>query len=172
VGLTAVEIGALMGARVIAVARGAAKLEAARAAGAHVLVDSETTDLGVAVKADGGADVAYDAVGGEQFRAALRTMRPEGRMLLIGFASGTVPEIPANHLLVKNVSVTGVYWGGYLRFAPEVLTGGLATLLGWYADGRLRPHVSHVLPLDRAAEGLDLLRTRQATGKVVIRVHA
>jgi NADPH:quinone reductase len=172
VGLTAVEIGALMGARVIACARGAAKLEAARAAGAHLLVDSETVDLREAVKADGGADVVYDAVGGEPFRAALRTMRPEGRMLLIGFASGIVPEIPANHLLVKNVSVTGVYWGGYLQFAPEALTGSLATLLGWYGDGRLRPHVSHVLPLERAAEGLDLLRTRQATGKVVIRVHS
>jgi len=170
VGLTAVEIGALMGARVIAAARGTTKLDAARAAGAHVLIDSDTTDLRDAVKAEGGADVIFDAVGGDQFRAALRATRPEGRILLIGFASGTVPEIPANHLLVKNVSVMGVYWGGHLAFAPEALTGSLSTLLRWFDEGRLHPHVSHVLPLDRAAEGLKLLQTRAATGKVVVRV--
>ena len=170
VGLTAVEIGALMGARVIACARGAAKLEAARAAGAHVLVDSDTADIRDAVKAEGGADVVYDAVGGAQFRAALRATNPEGRILLIGFASGNLPEVPANHLLVKNISVIGFYWGGYLGFAPEALTESLAQLLAWYREGRLRPHVGHVLPLDRAAEGLDLLRNRQATGKVVISI--
>jgi NADPH:quinone reductase len=81
-----------------------------------------------------------------------------------------VPEIAANHLLVKNVSVIGHYWGGYLAFRPDVLTGSLATLLGWYVEGRIRPHVSHVLPLDRAVEGLELLRSRKATGKVVISI--
>ena len=170
VGLTAVEIGALMGARVIACARGPAKLEAARAAGAHVLIDPDKADLRDAVKAVGGADVVYDAVGGDQFRAALRATNPEGRILLIGFASGAVPEIAANHLLVKNVSVIGHYWGGYLAFRPEVLTGSLETLLGWYGEGRIRPHVSHVLPLNRAVEGLELLRSRKATGKVVISI--
>lgn len=172
VGLTAVEIGALMGARVIACARGAAKLEAARAAGAAVLVDSDRDDIREAVKAEGGADVVYDTVGGDQFRAALRATNPEGRILLIGFASGSVPEIAANHLLVKNVSVIGLYWGGYLRFAPDALAGSLATLLGWYGEGRLRPHVGHVLPLERALDGLELLRTRQATGKIVVRIGA
>jgi NADPH2:quinone reductase len=170
VGLTAVEIGALMGARVIAAARGAAKLEAARAAGAQICLDTDTTDLREAVKAAGGADVVYDAVGGAQFRAALRATRPEGRILLIGFASGDLPEIQANHLLVKNISVMGFYWGGHLAFAPEALTESLKTLFGWHAEGRLRPHVSHVLPLDRAAEGLELLRSRAATGKVVVRI--
>ena len=170
VGLTAVEIGALMGARVIAAARGAAKLEAARSAGAELCLDTDTTDLREAVKIAGGADVVYDAVGGAQFRAALRATRPEGRILLIGFASGDLPEIPANHLLVKNISVMGFYWGGHLAFAPEALTGSLSTLMGWHAEGRLRPHVSHVLPLDRAAEGLELLRNRAATGKVVVRI--
>jgi NADPH2:quinone reductase len=168
VGLTAVEIGRIMGARVIAVARGAAKLDAARRAGADVLIDSEGADLRAAVRSEGGADVVYDAVGGEQFRAVLRATNPEGRILLIGFASGSVPEIPANHLLVKNVSVIGHYWGGYLKFRPEVLSESLATLLGWYAEGRLHPHVSHILPLERAEEGFDLLRSRKATGKVVI----
>jgi len=79
-----------------------------------------------------------------------------------------VPQVPANHLLVKNVDVIGVYWGGYLKFAPEALTESLAELLDWYAAGRLKPHVSHVLPLDQAAEGIDLLASRKSTGKVVI----
>jgi NADPH2:quinone reductase len=157
-----------MGARVIACARGAAKLEAARAAGADVLIDSETDDLREVVKASGGADVVYDPVGGEQFTAAFRATKPDGRIIVVGFASGDVPPIPANHLMVKNISVMGLYWGGYLRFAPDVLTDSLRTLFDWYAAGGLRPHISHVLPLARAAEGLELLRSRQATGKVVI----
>ncbi len=169
VGLTAVEIGKLMGATVIAVARGAGKLEAARAAGADHLIDSAATDdLRGAIRALGGADVAYDPVGGAQFTAALRSLRPEGRIVPIGFASGTVPQIPANLLLVKNLTVIGCYWGGYLSFRPAVLTDSLAQLLEWYAEGRLKPHVSHVLPLDRAGEALDLLRDRKSTGKVVV----
>ena len=83
------------------------------------------------------------------------------KLLPIGFASGDVPQVPSNHLMVKNLSVLGVNWGGYMRFAPEVLTGSLHTLLGWIAEGRLTPHVSHVLPLDRAGEGLELLRNRE-----------
>lgn len=89
-------------------------------------------------------------------------------MLVIGFASGDVPQIPANHLLVKNVSVIGFYWGGFLKFAPEALTDSLAELFAWHAEGRLHPHISHRLPLSRAAEGLELLRSRRSTGKVVI----
>ena len=87
---------------------------------------------------------------------------------MIGFAGGTVPQIPANHLLVKNLTVIGLYWGGYLKFRPEVLTDSLQTLLEWYGAGRLRPHVSHELPIERAAEALALLRSRQSTGKVVV----
>ena len=168
VGLTAVEIGARMGARVIACARGREKLAAAKAAGAQHLIDTETEDLRAVVKALGGADVVYDPVGGELFEAAFRATNPDGRLLVIGFASGKVPPIPANHLLVKNLSVHGLYWGGYLNFRPEVLTASMNRLFGWYADGGLRPHVSHRLPLARAAEGLELLRSRQSTGKVVI----
>ncbi len=168
VGLTAVEIGKLMGARVIACARGADKLDIAARAGADHLIDARTEDIRDAVKALGGADVVYDPVGGDQFTAALRACNPEARILAIGFASGDVPQIPANHLLVKNVDVLGFYWGGYLRFRPSVVTQSLATLLDWYREGRIRPHVSHVLPLDRAAEGLELLRSRASTGKVVI----
>jgi len=168
VGLTAVEIGALIGARVVAVARGADKLAAARAAGATVCLDSDSADLRAEVKALGGADVLYDAVGGEAFTALFRAMRPEGRILTIGFASGTVPQIPANHLLVKNLSVMGFYWGGYLGFAPDALTESLGELMRWHSEGRIKPHVSHVVPLERAEEALALLADRKSTGKVVV----
>lgn len=170
VGLTAVEIGKLMGARVVACARGADKLEAARAAGADHLIDAATQDIRTEMKALGGADVVYDPVGGDQFEAAFRACRPEARILTIGFASGDVPPIKANHMLVKNITVMGLYWGGYLTFRPKVLTDSLATLMGWFVQGRLHPHISHVLSLDQIDEGLELLRTRKSTGKVVIRI--
>ncbi|MDQ2090031.1 NADPH:quinone oxidoreductase family protein [Marimonas arenosa] len=168
VGLTAVEIGKLMGARVIACARGKDKLEVAAQAGADHLIDAETDDIRDAVKSLGGADVVYDPVGGDQFRAALRACNPEARMLVIGFASGDVPQIPANHLLVKNIDVLGFYWGGYLKFRPEVVTQSLATLFTWLADGRIAPHISHRLPLARADQALELLRSRKSTGKVIV----
>lgn len=168
VGLTAVEIGKAMGARVIAVARGAKKLAVAQQAGADHLIDSDTDDIKAAVKALGGADVVYDPVGGDMFKAALGACKPEARYLVIGFASGDVPPVPANILLVKNVTVIGFYWGGYLKFNPEALTQSLSKLMSWYTDGRLRPHISHVLPLDLAADALALLRNRTSTGKVVV----
>jgi NADPH:quinone reductase len=168
VGLTAVEIGKALGARVIAVARGAEKCAVARAAGADHLLDSDSDDIKAAVRALGGADVVYDPVGGAGFTAALGACNREARVLSIGFASGEVPAIAANILLVKNIDVIGFYWGGYLSFAPDVLTDSLATLMDWYDAGRLRPHVNHVLPLARAAEALALLADRKATGKVVV----
>ncbi len=133
-----------------------------------MLIDSAAPDLRGALKALGGVDVVYDAVGGPAFLEALRATRPEGRLIPIGFAGGEVPQIPANLLLVKNLTVIGLYWGGYLGFNPGALTASLKTLLDWQGEGRLRPHVSHVLPLARAAEALDLLRSRSATGKVVV----
>jgi len=168
VGLTAVEVGKRMGARVIACARGHEKLDIATAAGADAVIDSDHPDLKSALKALGGVDVVYDPVGGPAFDAALRATRPDGRILAIGFASGTVPQVAANLLLVKNITVIGFWWGGYLAFAPHLLRDSLTTLLDWYARGDLRPHISHRLPMDRLAEGLDLLRSRVATGKVVI----
>ncbi len=170
VGLTAVELGKLMGAEVIAVARNAEKLEIARQAGADHLINSETTDLREAVKALGGADVVYDPVGGDQFTAAMRATNPDGRLIPLGFASGKVPQIPANHLLVKNLTVIGYYWGGYSKVNPKVLADSLATLLNWYDTGKIKPHVSHILPLAETQKGLDLLRARKATGKVVITI--
>lgn len=168
VGLTAVELSHRIGARVIAVARGPEKLSVARAAGADHVIDADIEDLAGELKALGGVDVVYDAVGGDAFKAALKATRPGGRILLIGFASGKVPELKANHLLVKNVDVIGVYWGGYLKFAPDILRDSLQTLLTWYEEGGIKPQISHVLPLDRAGEGLELLRSRRATGKIVI----
>jgi NADPH:quinone reductase len=168
VGLTAVEIGKLMGARVIAVARGADKLAVCRDAGADHLIDSAAGDIREAVKALGGADVVYDPVGGDAFAAALRATNPEGRILVVGFASGEVPQIPANHLLVKNIDVIGYWWGGYTAFNPAAIGESLEALLGWYQEGRLRPHVSHRLPLERAGEAYALLSARKSTGKVVV----
>ena len=168
VGLTAVEIGKLMGARVIACARGA-KGAVARQAGADEVLDSDDPDLKAKLKALGGVDVVFDPVGGAGYRTALSALKPDGRYLLIGFASGDLPEIAANHLLVKNVAVIGFWWGGYLASDPAAVTGSLRQLFDWYIEGRLHPHISNVLPLAHAAEGLELIRSRRATGKVVIR---
>ena len=169
VGLTCVELAAARGATVIACARGEAKRAAATEAGAHHAVDAEG-DLRGAVRALGGADVVFDPVGGALGEAAFRTLRPLGRHLVIGFAAGGPPVLKANHLLVKNVDVVGVYWGGYSRFDPGRLVKGLTEIAGAVAAGELRPRIDAVLPLDRAEEGLALLRGRRATGKVVIEI--
>lgn len=170
VGLTAVELGAAMGAEVIAVARGPEKLAVAKAAGATHVLDSETVDLRAEVKALGGADVVYDAVGGDGFKAAMRATNPGGRIIVIGFASGDVPQIPANHLLVKNIDAIGFYWGGYLKWAPERLAGSLAALMGMYEAGQLKPHIGATRPLEQAGEALELLRSRKVAGKVVVTI--
>ena len=167
VGLTAVEIGKALGATVIAVARGAEKCAIAKAAGADHTFDA-SDDITAQVKALGGADVVYDPVGGDAFTAAMRATNREGRIITIGFASGDVPQIPANHLLVKNIDVIGFYWGGYLKFNPEALTQSMGELFTMFEQGRLKPHVSHVLPLDQAGDALELLRSRKSTGKVVV----
>lgn len=168
VGLTAVEIGRRMGARVIAIARGAEKLEVARAAGADLLIDSETPDLRAALKAAGGVDVVYDAIGGPLGEAAFRALKPGGRHLVIGFASGQQPALPLNHALVKNLEIHGLYWGGYLALDPGLLRASMAELFGWFAAGGLRPHVSASYPLTRATEALEMLRARRSTGKIVV----
>jgi NADPH2:quinone reductase len=167
VGLTAVEIGKLMGATVIASARGADKLAAAKSMGADHLVDADA-DIRAAVKALGGADVVYDPVGGAQFDAALRSTNPGARILPIGFASGTVPQIPANILLVKNLTVHGFYWGAYQRLNPALMAESFGQLFRWFEEGRLKPHISNILPLAEAEAALNLLRRRAATGKVVV----
>lgn len=170
VGLTAVEIGALMGATVIAVARGQDRLDRARKMGATHLIDSETADIRHEVKALGGADVVYDPVGGDQWEVAIRAAKPEARLIPIGFASGSVPQIPANILLVKNLTVIGLYWGAYFRLRPKVMADSLAQLIAWHGTGKIKPHISHQVPLEEANAALTLLRARQATGKVVVTI--
>ncbi len=170
VGLTAVEIGKTMGAIVIAIARGEQKLAAAAQAGADYLIDSDSGELRDQVKALGGADIVYDPVGGDQFTDIFRACNPDGRILVIGFASGKLPIIRANHMMVKNISVIGLNWGGYLKFNPTVQADSLATLMSWYAQGKLNPHVSKILPFSDALLGLQLLKSRKSTGKLVIKI--
>ncbi|HYC05421.1 MAG TPA: NADPH:quinone oxidoreductase family protein [Azospirillaceae bacterium] len=171
VGLAAVEIGKKMGARVIACASTPEKLEVAKAHGADELIDYSKEDVVARVKALGGADVVYDPVGGSAFEAALKVTKFEGRILIIGFAGGTIPQIPANILLVKNIEAIGVLWGNYTQLAPKILQGSLTQLLGWYAEGALKPHVSETFPLERAADALNALSGRKSTGKVVVTVR-
>ncbi len=170
VGLTAVEIGKRLGARVIASARGKDRLAVAKASGADHLIDSDAPGLKDTLRGLGGVDVVFDAVGGPAFDDCLRACKPDGRLLAIGFASGQVPQVPANLLLVKNLTVSGFWYGGYQDHAPQAVASSMAELLRWQAEGSLHPHVGQVLPFDAFPEGLELLRTRRATGKVVIRV--
>lgn len=169
VGLTAVEIGAAMGAEVIAVASSPEKLEVARAHGATHLIDYARDDLREKVKElVGGVDVVYDPVGGGAFDASLRCINWEGRILVIGFASGTIPQIPANLLLVKNVSVVGTFWGAYMQKDPKIIGASLVKLLGWFTEGKLKPHVSESHPTVDAPKALKALMERRSTGKVVL----
>lgn len=169
VGLTAVEIGAALGARVIAVARGADKLDAARQAGAAETIDSgETEDLKAALRGFGGVDVVYDAVGDAPGLTAFGALRTGGRHLLIGFAGGRPPALPLNHALVKNIAILGFYWGGYRQLDRPAMRASLKAALRMYDEGRLHPTAGAVLPLERAAEAYELLRARKAIGKVIL----
>ena len=171
VGLTAVQLGKLMGARVVGVARGAKKMEIVKKEGADYVLDSEDPDLISHLKDLGGVDVVYDAVGGEQFKSAFRSCNPEARIILIGFASGNVPQLKANHLLVKNITVHGFYWGGFLQFKPSVVTESLKQLFEWYKSDQIKPHISHKFNLDHAEDALNTLKQRKSTGKVVVKIH-
>jgi len=135
VGLTAIQLGKLMGARVVGVARGTEKMEIIKKEGADFVLDSDDPDLVSRLKDLGGIDIVYDAVGGDQFKSAFKSCNPEARIILIGFASGNLPQLKANHLLVKNVSVHGFYWGGFLQFKPDVVTESLKQLFEWYETG-------------------------------------
>ena len=169
VGLTALEIGKMMGATVIGLASTEEKRALVAERGADHVFDVADPELRDKVKALGGADVGYDVVGGEAFNTMLRCMKFEGRLLTVGFASGEIPQVPANLLLVKNISVVGVYWGSYARNNPSVLMKSLVQLTQWLKEGQLRPHVSAVYSLDEATKGLEALASRQSVGKVVIK---
>ncbi|MBF0336080.1 MAG: zinc-binding dehydrogenase, partial [Alphaproteobacteria bacterium] len=134
-------------------------------------IDYRTEDVRVRVKeltGGRGVDVVYDPVGGPIFDASLRCTAPDGRILVVGFASGKVPAPPANVLLVKNLTVIGYWWGAYRKLRPQAVRDSLFECLRWWEEGRLRPHVSQTLPLDHAASALGLLKDRAATGKVVL----
>ena len=170
VGLTAVEIGKAMGARVIAAASTAEKLAVARERGADDLVNYATEKLTERVMAltDGkGADVCFDPVGGELFDAALSALGWGGRILVVGFVGG-VQQIPANRLLVKNRSAMGTSLRYFRWHAPDKLRMSVDELLRWYEEGKLRPCISHRLPLEKSVEAIRLLTDRRAYGKVVV----
>lgn len=173
VGLTAVAIGKQLGATVIATANSLEKLEVALQYGADYGIDTRHEDVRARIKAltgGRGADVIYDPVGGDLFTASLRSVAFEGRILVIGFAGGTVPQIPANHLLVKNVDVIGLNWPAYAELNPKVMTESFQILLQWYLAGAIQPHISATYPLEQAVEALHQVVTRKSTGKVVITV--
>jgi NADPH2:quinone reductase len=174
VGLTAVETAALLGASVIAAASGEAKMAVAREAGARHTVDARAPDFKDRVKAltgGRGVDVVYDPVGGTAFAEAMRCTAAGGRLLIVGFASGDVPQIPANILLVKNLSAIGYYWGAHRTLAPDAMADSFRELLRWLAEGKLRPHVSATYPLQAAIEALRDLRARKTTGKVALTIE-
>ncbi len=171
VGLTAVEIGKAMGAKVIACAGGADKLAIAQQHGADHLIDYSKEDIRERVKAitgGKGVNVVYDPVGGDAFDAALRSIAWGGRIIVIGFAAGRVPQIPANIVLVKNIDIIGFYWGSYQAHKPQLLASSFAQLFRWFEEGKIKPHVSHRLDLDHVAQALEALRERKSTGKVVV----
>ena len=170
VGLTAVEIGKAMGARVIAGASTADKLAVARERGADDVVNYATENLTERVMAltDGkGADVCFDPIGGDLFDAALSALGWGGRILLVGFVGG-VQQIPANRLLVKHRAALGSSLRYFRWHAPDKLRRSVDELLQWYAEGRLRPLITHRLPLERTVEGIRLLTDRKAHGKIVV----
>jgi NADPH:quinone reductase len=169
VGLAAVEIGKALGARVIATAGGPDKCAIARAHDADYVVDYKSEDIRDRVKQlVGGVDVVYDPVGGTAFEASLRVVNWNARVLIIGFAGGPVPQIPANILLVKNVAAMGFYFGSWRRHRPDLVAGAFASLDDMVQAGRLKPLISHRLPLADFAQALELIRGRQSTGKVVL----
>ena len=170
-GQAAVEIGSAMGARVIAVASSVEKLAAAKAAGAHDGILFPGSDLKDAIRAatgGRGADVVYDCIGGEASEPMIRALAWNGRFLVVGFASGEIPKIPLNLLLLKGVSAAGVFWGEAMRREPEAQRAGMRQVLDWVMTGMLKPKIHAALPLERIADALAILERREANGKVIV----
>jgi len=181
VGLAAVEVGRALGARVIAAAGGREKCALAREHGAETVIDYRSEDLRAAVRAataNRGADAVFDPVGGELSEAALRSLAPDGRLVTIGFASGALPKIEPNILLVKNLSVFGFNFGTYIGWSPvderarhePRVRELLGRLFEWHAQGRIRPLAAQVVPLEGFAEALDALLARRTVGKLVLQI--
>jgi NADPH2:quinone reductase len=170
VGLAAVELGVVLGARVLAAASSPEKLDVCRASGAEATVDYETEDLKERMKdiTGGGADAVLDPVGGPYAEQALRATRWGGRFVTLGFASGEIPRIPLNLVLLKGVIVKGFEIRTFSEHAPESAARDHEELDELFASGKIRPHVSAVYPLDRVSAALADLAERRAVGKVII----
>jgi NADPH:quinone reductase len=168
VGIAAIEIGKLLAA-----ASTDEKLAICRAHGADDTINYATGDLREQIKALTGAagvDVVYDPVGGPYTEPALRSLAWRGRLLVVGFAAGEIPKIPLNLTLLKGCSIVGVFWGDFTRREPQRFADAMQRLGRWYAEGKLKPHVSATFPLERAADALTMMANRQVIGKVVLTV--
>jgi NADPH:quinone reductase len=171
VGSAAIQLGKAAGATVIATAGGARKVEVCRELGADHVVDYTTEDFVPVVKevtGGHGADVVYDPVGGDVFDRSRKCIAFEGRLVVVGFTSGRIPEAPANHLLVKNYSVVGLHWGLYRAHDPALFGMVHEELIRLWDEGHIDPLVSQTLPLDRAPQAMQALADRSTVGKVVL----
>lgn len=170
VGIAAIEIGKALGARVIAGASSTEKRNVCREHGADEVIDyaADLKSALAALTSGKGVDVVLDPVGGPFTEAALRNCAWRGRHLVVGFANGEIPRLPANLTLLKGCSLIGVFWGRYVKSEPAAWAADLRTLFGWLREGRLRPHVAQRYPLERGAEALSALLARTALGKLVI----
>ncbi|SRR5690554_3077684 len=173
VGLAAVEIGKALGARVIACASSDEKLQIAKDHGADELINYSSEDLKTRVKeltGSKGADVCYDPVGGDAFDAMSRSMNWNGRLLVVGFASGRIPQLPVNLALLKGYQLVGVFWGAFVGRDPKTNYKNFQHLFQLYGEGKLKPHVCRTYPLEKAPEALNDLLGRRVTGKVVLEI--
>jgi NADPH2:quinone reductase len=173
VGLAAIEIGKALGASVIACASSDDKLAVCREHGADETVNYASEDLRERIKAltgGRGVDMVYDAVGGPYTEPAFRSIAWRGRLLVVGFAAGDIPKLPLNLALLKGASIVGVFWGDFARREPKQFAESLRQLGTWYAAGKLKPHISQTLPLEKAAEALNLMAARKVKGKLVLTV--
>jgi len=171
VGLAAIEIGKAMGAKVIACASSADKLEVCTQHGADVGINYATEDMRERIKeltGGKGVDVVYDAVGGPYTEPALRSTTWRGRLLVVGFAAGDIPKIPLNLTLLKGCAIVGVFWGDFARREPKAFAASIAQLGAWFREGKLKPHVSQTFPLSQAVDALKLMAARKVKGKVVL----
>ena len=172
VGTTAVQIGKALGCTVVATAGSDDKAQFALDNGADYAINYSTEEIRTRVKElVGGADVVYDPVSGHAFTQSLRCINFEGRIIIIGFASGTIADAPANYVLVKNISIVGFPVGSYRRTSPEVLLHSYDGLSKMWDAGQLQPQQSHAFPLSEAGEAIKALRDRKAKGKVIIKVR-
>jgi NADPH:quinone reductase len=171
VGLAAVELGRLMGARVIAAASSQEKLDLCLKRGADETINYATEDLKGRVReltGGAGADVVYDPVGGPYAEPGVRSTAWDGRYLVIGFAAGDIPRVPLNLPLLRGCSIVGVFWGAFVGRNPEGLKRTVAQLADWWQSGELAPHVFHRYPLERAGDAFRDLAERRVLGKVVV----